>query len=151
MTGCFSYLHKPLECDSKTPPQSSSQSSIPGSASEAVLISIFIPSGQTPPLKMSWQVHRGRLWLKCYQSNQLLQTTILRPGGGGGGLETIMTGRLTLSELLSKCDWKLFASIAGGHAKVSQSYAKVYLSVFCKSISNDYPLDCRPTWCRVEV
>lgn len=37
----------------------------------------FIPTEQTPHVEMR-QVHRGRLWLKCYQSNQLLQTTILR-------------------------------------------------------------------------
>ena len=29
---------------------------------------------------MGCQVHRGTLWLKCYQSNNLLQTAILRPG-----------------------------------------------------------------------
>lgn len=45
-----------------------------------VCISIFIPSERTPPVKMSWQVQRARLWLDWNKNNQLFPNTILNPG-----------------------------------------------------------------------
>lgn len=65
------------ECNLETPPPTFSESFI----DRRLRIKDhsyfhFKPSGRTPPVEMSWQVHRGRLWLKCYQSNQLLQSAI---------------------------------------------------------------------------
>lgn len=45
-----------------------------------VCISIFIPSERTPPVKMSWQVQRARLWLDWNKNNQLFPNAILNPG-----------------------------------------------------------------------
>lgn len=81
---------------------------------------------------MSWQVHRGRLWLKCYQSNQLLQTTILRPGGAGEWFENNYDWNVDSFWTIEQIWLKALCIESRRPCKVSQSYKKkfIWVSVF---------------------